>query len=173
MGTTPDDFDFAVVFEHAPVALWLEDYRDVRDVFARWRAEGVTDLRAFLLEDLSRVGECFDAMQTVCVNRALLHLYELDDVEQLDAHWRALIPESVWPEEADLIVALWEGRTTYSGHISGFTMTGTRMDLLVNFAILPGSEESWEHVVTSVEDISARVVAERALEHLRDRKSVV
>ena len=44
----------ASMFDIAPVSLWLEDYGGVRRQLQEWQAEGVTDLRAFLLADLSR-----------------------------------------------------------------------------------------------------------------------
>ena len=40
------DTDFELMFESAPISLWLEDYSGVKDLFDRWRAQGVTDLAA-------------------------------------------------------------------------------------------------------------------------------
>ena len=42
-------------FELAPIAMWLEDFSEVHKLFEIWRAEGVTDIRAFLSEDPERV----------------------------------------------------------------------------------------------------------------------
>src|SRR5690606_22118371 len=43
--------DSSSVFELAPISLWLEDYSGLRKQFDEWRAEGITDLKAFLEED--------------------------------------------------------------------------------------------------------------------------
>ena len=34
--------DYEHMFELAPVSLWLEDYSALRQLFTRWRAEGVS-----------------------------------------------------------------------------------------------------------------------------------
>ena len=49
-----------VLFRLAPISLWLEDYSGVRAQLEAWRADGVTDLRRFLLDDLGRRMTRFD-----------------------------------------------------------------------------------------------------------------
>jgi hypothetical protein len=34
------------MFDLTPVSLWLEDYSALKALFGRWRAEGITDLKA-------------------------------------------------------------------------------------------------------------------------------
>ena len=50
--------DSEEMFELAPVSLWLEDYSALHALFTRWRALGVTDLRQYLRDDVTRVAEC-------------------------------------------------------------------------------------------------------------------
>ncbi len=46
------------MFELAPVSLWVEDFSALHQLFTQWRAEGVSDLRAWLHEQPARVAEC-------------------------------------------------------------------------------------------------------------------
>ena len=62
----------AVMFDLAPVSLWLEDFSGVKELFDEWRRGGVTDLRGFLLADASRVKACSDRIKVVKVNRRTL-----------------------------------------------------------------------------------------------------
>ncbi|HEY4801564.1 MAG TPA: histidine kinase, partial [Paraburkholderia sp.] len=50
--------DLLDFFDVTPTSLWLEDYSQLRALFDRWRAQGVTDLRRFLEDDPRRVAEC-------------------------------------------------------------------------------------------------------------------
>jgi hypothetical protein len=43
--------DDALMFELAPISLWLQDLSEVKTLFADWRRAGVTRLRDFLLEN--------------------------------------------------------------------------------------------------------------------------
>ena len=46
--------DDAMIFELAPISLWLQDLSEVKTLFADWRKAGVTRLQDFLLEDPRR-----------------------------------------------------------------------------------------------------------------------
>ena len=45
------------IFNLAPIPMWIEDFSGVKRQFDEWRAAGVSDIRAFLREDLRRVAE--------------------------------------------------------------------------------------------------------------------
>src|ERR1700753_1465313 len=75
--------DDSGMFELAPVSLWLEDFSGVRALFDTWRAEGVTDLRAWFAEDLSRVAECAHSIRVIKVNRQTLAQFEAADFDTL------------------------------------------------------------------------------------------
>ena len=54
------------IFDLSPIAMWLEDFSEVKKQFDLWRAQGIQDLEQFLLEDEARVLACARKM-------ALLH----------------------------------------------------------------------------------------------------
>jgi hypothetical protein len=60
--------DDAEMFDLAPVSLWLEDYSGLRSLLETWRAEGVTDLRVYLRDDLERVKACSSRIRLIKVN---------------------------------------------------------------------------------------------------------
>ena len=66
---------YAEMVELAPVSLWLEDYSGLKPLFARWRAEGVTDLRSWLRAEPTRVAECAQCIQLLQMNRRTLSLF--------------------------------------------------------------------------------------------------
>lgn len=45
------DADFEHMFDLAPVSLWLEDYSALKQLFARWRSEGVQDIAEHVRND--------------------------------------------------------------------------------------------------------------------------
>ena len=76
----PDRNNEADTFDLAPVSLWLEDYSGLKRLFAQWRAAGVTDLRAYLLDDFARVRACSEQLKVLKVNRATLTLFAARDL---------------------------------------------------------------------------------------------
>ena len=76
--------DFSsTVFDLAPVAMWLEDFSGVKEQFEVWRAEGVTDLRSYLLADVQRVASCSQRIKLLAVNTRTLELFEAPSFETL------------------------------------------------------------------------------------------
>jgi hypothetical protein len=58
---------------------------------------------------------------------------------------------------------LWQGATRYSSQTVNYTLSGRRLDILLNAHVLPGHEQSWSRVLFSVEDLTDRLRAERQL----------
>ena len=55
-------------FELSPVAMWLEDYSEVKKQFDLWRAQGIQDLSTLFREDESRILACARKIKLLRVN---------------------------------------------------------------------------------------------------------
>ncbi len=152
-----------VLFDLAPVSLWLEDYSGVKAQLEMWRAEGVDDLRAHLLADLDRVRACTALIRVVDVNRRTLELYEAPDVIRLYAGLDRVFRGEMLTGHVEELMQLWEGRGSFRGQGVNYTLTGRRLDVLVSGNVLPGSETDWARVLVAVDDVSEREAARRAL----------
>ncbi len=74
VSSTDRDSD-AEMFELAPVSLWIEDYSGVRALFDAWRADNVTDIKAYLMADPDRVRRCSERIRILKVNPKTLSLF--------------------------------------------------------------------------------------------------
>jgi diguanylate cyclase (GGDEF)-like protein len=154
--------DDAEMFELAPVSLWLEDYSGLKRLFDLWRAEGVTDLRAYLTADRARVKQCSEQLKILKVNRATLTLYDADDLPHLVANLGQVMRDDMFTTHIDELVQLWDGKPIVS-HTVNYSLSGKRLDIQLKGSILPGYEQSWERVLIAIEDVTARETARRDL----------
>src|SRR3989344_2552722 len=90
-GTPMQEALYAEMFDLAPVSLWLEDFSGVKAIFDRWRAEGVSDLRAHMLADPRRVGECSHAIAVLKVNRRTHSTVRADAPPGHEADWSRVL----------------------------------------------------------------------------------
>ncbi|WP_246312021.1 sensor domain-containing diguanylate cyclase [Pseudaquabacterium terrae] len=165
MPTSPlNDQDLAQMFELAPVSLWLEDFSGVATLFQRWRAEGVRDLRAFLRADRARVRECTRAILVLQVNRRTLELFGAADLAQLMGSLDRVFRDDMLDHHIEELVQLWNGALAYGSHTVNYSLDGRRLDVALQVRVLPGHEQDWRRVLLSLEDLSAREQARRALE---------
>ena len=155
--------EFSDMFELAPVSLWLEDYSELKQLFDGWRAEGVNDLRAHLRADSRRVAECSRCIRVLRVNRRTLELYGAGSVEDLVSKLDRVFRDAMFDQHVEEMAQLWEGHTRLSSQTINYSLSGQRLDILLNAQILPGHESDWSRVVLSVEDVTARVQAQHKL----------
>ncbi len=155
--------DDAEMFDLAPVSLWLEDYSALKALFDQWRADGVTDLHAYLADDSSRVQQCSACIRLIKVNRKTLTLFEANDVDHLTENLATVFRDDMLTTFVDELVQLWEGRSHFSCSTVNYTLSGRRLDIQLNGAILPGHEESWDRVLVSIEDVTDRENARRKM----------
>ena len=155
--------DEAETFELAPVSLWLEDYSGLKRLFATWRAAGVTDLRAYLLDDPRRVKECSELIKVLKVNRATLALFEADSLAQLTANLGRIFRDDMLTTHVDELVQLWEGKSSFASNTVNYSLSGQRLDIQLKGSVLPRHEDTWNRVLIAIEDVTERETARRRL----------
>lgn len=155
--------DWAQLFELAPVSLWLEDFSALRQLFQRWREQGVSDLRAHLAADPERLRQCSAALRVLQVNRQTLQMFGAQDLEALLQGLPQIFRDEMLVHHAEDMVRLWNGALEYRSQTVNYTLDGRRLDVLLHVRVLPGHEQDWGRVLLSLEDVSERESARRAL----------
>ena len=172
MPTTTSSADFEHMFELAPVSLWLEDYSGLKQLFDRWRAEGVTNLLTYLAQDAARLRECTSMIKVLKVNQRTLDLFAATTQEELVARLGDVFRDDMHGQVAHELNQLWEGKLAFSNQTVNYALDGRRLDVQIGARVLQGHEDCWDRVLVSLEDITARTKATtllaRSERHARD-----
>lgn len=150
------------LFDHSPISLWIEDFSEVARDLESLRAEGVTDLAAFLEGNPDRIRDLLTRLRVLDVNRATLDLYGARDREDILARIPQIIPEEAHSLLAAQLQAIWEGRTEFDGEGTNRNVDGRHLHIRLVWRTLPGHEKTYDRVLVSALDITERVEAERA-----------
>jgi diguanylate cyclase (GGDEF)-like protein len=159
MMTTAFDSD---IFNLAPIAMWIEDFSAVKALFDLWRADGVTDIRAFLRKDRERVLECSKRIRVLDVNAKTLELFEADSLDHLTANIGAVFRDDMLDTHINELAALFDGELSFSSTTVNYTISGRRLDIQLRGTVLPGCEGTLGRLLLTTEDITAREDARRA-----------
>lgn len=151
------------LFEYAPISLWEEDYSAIKLVFDRLRAEGVTNLRAYLAENPAVAQECMAGIQVLNVNQRTVELYRAESKDALLSNLNRVFRHDIGTHFLAELAEIWEGRRSYTREGVNYALDGTPFDVRLHWAALPGAETSLARVLVSIEDITARKQAEQAL----------
>ena len=152
-----------ILFDLAPVPLWLEDYADVKALFDGWRRAGVSSIEEHLDADPSLVAAAASQIRLVAVNRATLTLFEADDFAHLANNLDRVFSGDMLQSHKHELVQLWNGETDFTGLAANYTLTGRRVDVELRGRILPGHETDWSRVLVVTEDVSEREASRRRL----------
>lgn len=154
-------------FELSPVAMWLEDYSEIKKQFDLWRDQGVQDLFSFLQEDESRILACAKKIKLLKVNSKTLELYQANDFEHLSQNLQLVFKEDMAKTHIHELVALWNGETRFSNSAVNYTLTGKRLDIQLKGIVLPQHEQDLSLVLITTEDITSYTEACRKEERSR------
>src|ERR1700761_1983975 len=164
MSVSPADRDSNTeMFDLAPVWLWIEDYSGVRALFDEWRAENVTDIKAYLTTNPDRVRRCSERIRVLKVNPKTLTLFGARDLDHLMANLGQVLRDDTFNSHIEELAQLWDGQTSFSSHTVNYTLSGERLDIQLHGTILPGHEQSWDRVMVAIEDVTERERARRRL----------
>ncbi|MGN7292926.1 diguanylate cyclase domain-containing protein [Rhizobium sp. SAFR-030] len=155
-------FDRSGVFDLAPIAMWMEDFSQVKAQFDAWRRAGVSDIRSFLREDLSRVALCAGKIRIIDVNARTLELFGASSRQQLVDNIGRVFRDEMLESHINELSALFDGETQFVGSGVNYTLTGQRLDIQLRGSVMPGHEATLDRVLLTTEDVTEREQARRA-----------
>jgi diguanylate cyclase (GGDEF)-like protein len=158
-----DPNDDAEMFDLAPVSLWIEDYSAVKALFEQWRAEGIGDIKAFLIANPGRALQCSERMRILKVNRKTLSLFGARDLAHLTANLGQVMRDDTFHSLVEELAQLWNGKTSFASLTVNYRLSGERLDIQLSGTILPGHEQNWDRVMIAIEDVTERENARRRL----------
>lgn len=156
--------DFEQMFELAPVSLWLEDFGAVRALIDGWKAQGVTDVEAFLREHPEGMRAYGAAIRVLKVNQKTLQLFGAADQAQLEAALDRVFRDDMFETIISEVRQLWSGAQEFVNQTVNYALDGQRLDVFIRGHILPGHEQTWDKVLISLEDNTQEQQARRLLE---------
>lgn len=160
---TVDATSYQSLFDHSPVAVFLEDFTAVTDWMGELRERGVVDLRGHLSDDLVELA------------RSKVTVLDLNDtaVEMFGEPVRRMLVAGIVLESDDArsafieqLVALWEGRERVDLEFSSLQGADGPLDCLLSWSVRTGDSGTIDpaHVVVTIADVSEQRAADRQVE---------
>jgi signal transduction histidine kinase len=153
------------IFEHAPVALWENDYTELVVYIAELRAQGVADFEVYLDEHPEALREMARRIQTLDVNFSAIKLMNVPSRETLIGRTLEYILHNA---EAcrlfkEQMVAFAQGDYHFESESTGWTPDGRPIYALMTVDLLAPTPDGRHRGVASCLDITHRRLAEDAL----------
>lgn len=159
---------YRVLFESSPNVLCIADFSGIRQYLAGMAPEGAADHEVFFLKNPRKLAACLSRLRLSKANQAALNLFGADSQQELiEGLFKVVGPETV-PQTAVGVSAVWKGELSCEHEVLlHHLVTGEKIYCILRWNVVPGYEGSYQRVILSLADISARKNAEDKLAHRR------
>lgn len=142
------------LFDETPVSLWEEDFSAVKIILDKISQQGVNDLGPYLRKHPEIVLQCAEAVKVTRVNKATTELFEAKSAEDLLKNLNLVLTDDSLDVFCEELINLSTRNDKTRLLATNKTLTGKEIEVLLNWSILPGSEESWEKIIVSMIDVT-------------------
>nr|WP_315491010.1 sensor domain-containing diguanylate cyclase [uncultured Rhodoferax sp.] len=155
--------DYELMFESAPISLWLEDYSALKVLFDGWRAQGVTDLSAHMAQTPGLLQQCAACLKVLKVNRQTLTVFAASSQQELVSRLGEVFRDDTLGQMLTEMNFLWNGSLEFSNQTVNYALDGRRIDVRIHVRVLQGHEDTWDRVMVSLEDTTQATQAQQML----------
>ncbi len=163
MAQLQPETDFELMFESAPISLWLEDYSALKLLFDTWRAQGVTDLLAHVAQTPALLQQCAACLKVLKVNRKTLTVFAANSQQELVSRLPEVFRDDTLGRMLTEMNSMWQGMLEFSNQTVNYALDGRRIDAQIHVRVLQGHESTWDRVMVALEDTTAATQAQRQL----------
>jgi diguanylate cyclase (GGDEF)-like protein len=154
------------LFEDSPVSLWVEDFSAIKRLLDDLRERGIEDFRVFTQVTPEFVERCMQEIRVIDVNQRTLDMFHAPDKATLLLGLHRIFRDEMEGPFTEQLIDLWNGKLRQQREVVNYRLDGERLDVHLQFSVLPGAEDDWSLVQVALIDISARKKAEAYLEYL-------
>ncbi len=155
---------FYDLFEHTPIALWEEDFSQVKKRLDYLQnIKGVTDIQKYLDAHPKEVHTLIDLMKVIDVNQAAIQLVDVSSKEELFKNY--LVTQQLKPDDLFIqeMVEISNGSTHFSCEGANDIKDGVIRYHNLHFIVVPGYEKSFGRAIVALTDITDRKISEDQL----------
>ena len=158
------------LFENSPVALWEEDFSEVKKRLDEMKSWNVGDLRSFFLTRPKLIQELVGMVRLTDVNQAALKQYNAQSKEEFITGIDRIFTERSFKNFIHKFLAVADGASGFCAEEKHLSFEGETIDTQLHWNVTPGYEKSYASVLVINVDITHR---KRAEEELRQKESML
>lgn len=156
---------FRDLFENSPIAIWEEDFSEVKMVVEDLKRKGVADLRAYLAAHPEMIAKCIELVKILNVNQTAVKLYEAPGKSELLGELSRTFTPASQESFRNEILVIAAGKLDFQSETTMHTFRGKPRHIAIKWTVMPGYERTYAKVLVSVIDITERIQAEEALQY--------
>ena len=152
------------LFESAPIAIWEEDFSEVKNLITDLQQEGVSDFATYFRSNQDTLLTCMQLVKIIDVNEMAVTMHRAKDKEELfTIGLERILTKEAMAVFSQALVSLINGETLFRSEAFAKRIDGEEFFQHVQWKILHGSEDSWQRIIISTQDLTNLKQAEEKL----------
>ncbi|HEU0291761.1 MAG TPA: PAS domain S-box protein [Anaerolineales bacterium] len=160
---------YRALFEDMPVAIWEEDFSEVKTYLDSLREQGVTDFRTYFAAHPETVLECAHKIRILDVNNTAVQMYHAKGKEKLLRNLEGAVSETELKQLQEVLISISGGQLSLNWEGPDETFTGEQIEINLAASVTPGHEKDYSRIIFTTVDITERKQAEETLRRERAR----
>jgi len=116
------------IFDNSTIAIWEEDFSELKIELDKLRANGVTDFRNYIIKHPEFLEQAVQLVKVLDINDAVLRLYGAKDKSEILGSLGRLVEAKNFQEE---LIAFAEGNSIFQQEVHRETLQGDQLDLFL------------------------------------------
>ena len=150
-------------FENAPIALIIEDFSEVKNYINSILKQHNTNLKSYIKNNPKIISKLISLVTIKDVNAKAVELYNANGKKDLFENIAKVFTDKSGKEFSKLIIDILSGVKETEIESVNKTLDGKEFDVLIKFNLIESSNGNLDNVIVSIENITKKVEARRAL----------
>ncbi|HLF89301.1 MAG TPA: PAS domain S-box protein, partial [Anaerolineales bacterium] len=155
---------YRALFEDVPVAIWEEDFSQVKKYLDSLKEQGITDFHTYFATHPEEVEKCSNMIRLLDVNNTALQIYGAGSKDELLKSTAQTLSKGEKDHNHEDFIAIAEGKTSNLWEGADETMSGEPIEISLHWSVAPNHEEDFSKVIVTTTDITERKRAERSMQ---------
>ena len=150
-------------FENAPIALWIEDFSEVKSYVEKEILKNNLDIKSFIAGNHEVIQKLSSLVKIKEVNATAVKLYKAKDKSHLLKNVTNVFTEKSFEGFSQLVTDILTGKKESSIITVNKNLEGEEFDVLLKFSV-ESENNTLENVIVSAENVTDRINSNRKLD---------
>jgi two-component system CheB/CheR fusion protein len=123
------------LFDYCPLAIWVENFAEIENQLTQLRAQGILDLKAYLIEQIDFLETLMTLTQFEQLNTAALRLFNASNYDELLLNMPRLLNQNNTDNFIAQLMAIWEQKPALQLNYNSHDYQGKPLSFSVDWTI--------------------------------------
>ena len=143
------------LFEDSLIALWEEDFYEVKRYIESLKDSGIKDLETYFRDHSEDVNHCASLIKIIRVNKATLEMCNAKNIEKLQEGLNGIITDETYDVFIKELLTISEGKNIFCNTETIIQdLKRKKHRVVLKWVVVPGYEDTMSRVIVSNIDIT-------------------